>query len=45
MISPKADAEVAEGMDELLGTYERHYNPEGAVVCMDEQSVPLVKDP
>ncbi|MDE0625539.1 MAG: IS630 family transposase [Bryobacterales bacterium] len=44
MIPPQADAECAAHMEEVLETYERPYDAEQPVVCMDEQLVQLVKD-
>ena len=44
MIAPKADAEFTANMEEVLETYEKPYNPEIPVLCMDEQPVQLVKE-
>lgn len=42
VIPPEADAEFVAGMEDVLETYERAYDPECPVVCMDEQPVQLV---
>ena len=42
VIPPEANAEFAASMEEVLETYERPYDPEVPVVCMDEQPVQLV---
>ena len=44
MIPPEADAEFAASMEEVLETYQRLYDAERPVVCMDEQPVQLVKE-
>ncbi len=44
VIPPQADAEFAANMEEVLETYERPYDGEHPVVCLDEQPVQLVKD-
>ena len=44
MIPPEADAEFVAGMEEVLDTYERAYDRQRPVVCMDEQPVQLVRD-
>ena len=44
MIPPKADAEFTANMEEVLETYEKPYNPEIPVLCMDEQPVQLIKE-
>ena len=31
-------------MEDVLETYERAYNPEHPLVCMDEQPVQLIKE-
>jgi hypothetical protein len=43
-IPPKADAEFVAAMEEVLDTYERPYDPDHPVLCMDEQPVQLVKE-
>jgi len=42
VIPPKADGEFVAGMEEVLETYEKAYDPELPVVCMDEQPVQLI---
>jgi hypothetical protein len=42
VIPPEADAEFVAGMEEVLETYAKAYDPERPVVCMDEQPVQLV---
>ena len=37
MIPPEADAEFVAGMEEVLATYEKPYDPSHPVLCMDEQ--------
>lgn len=44
VIPPQADAEFAASMEEVLDTYERPYNTDIPVLCMDEQPVQLVKE-
>ena len=44
MIPPEADAEFAASMKEVLATYQRPYDAERPVVCMDEQPVQLVNE-
>ena len=44
VIPPKADAEFVANMEDVLETYEKPYNPEVPVLCMDEQPVQLVKE-
>lgn len=44
MIPPEADAEFAARMEQVLETYEKPYDPERPVVCMDEQPVQLIKE-
>ena len=44
VIPPEEDAEFAACMEEVLEAYERPYDAERPVVCMDEQPVQLVKD-
>jgi hypothetical protein len=39
VIPPEADAEFVAHMEEVLETYEKPYNPNVPVVCMDEQPV------
>ena len=42
MIPPDADGEFVANMEEVLETYEKAYDPECPVVCMDEQPVQLI---
>lgn len=42
VIPPDADGEFVAHMEEVLETYERAYNPDCPVVCMDEQPVQLI---
>jgi hypothetical protein len=42
VIPPEADGEFVAHMEEVLGTYEKAYDPTCPVVCMDEQPVQLV---
>jgi hypothetical protein len=42
VIPPEADGEFVAGMEEVLETYEKAYDPEQPVVCMDEQPVQLI---
>ncbi|MCH9035265.1 MAG: hypothetical protein IID42_12315 [Planctomycetes bacterium] len=44
VIPPEADAEFAASMEEVLDTYEKPYNADIPVLCMDEQPVQLVKE-
>lgn len=44
VIPPKADAEFVAGMEEVLDTYARPYDPACPVLCMDEQPVQLLKE-
>ena len=41
VIPPKADAEFAASMEEVLDVYARPYNPKVPVMCMDEQAIQL----
>ena len=42
VIPPEADGEFVAHREEVLGTYEKAYDPTCPVVCMDEQPVQLV---
>ena len=42
VIPPDADGEFVAHMEEVLDTYEKAYDPDCPVVCMDEQPVQLV---
>ncbi len=44
MIPPEANAEFVANMEEVLDVYERPYNSDLPVVCMDEQPVQLIKE-
>jgi hypothetical protein len=44
VIPPDADAEFVAAMEEVLDTYEKPYDPDHPVLCMDEQPVQLVKE-
>lgn len=44
VIPPQADAEFVAGMEEVLETYEKPYDPSCPVLCMDEQPVQLLKE-
>jgi len=42
VIPPDADGEFVANMEEVLATYEKAYDPDCPVVCMDEQPVQLI---
>jgi hypothetical protein len=42
VIPPDADGEFVAGMEEVLQTYEKAFDPAHPVVCMDEQPVQLI---
>ena len=44
VIPPEQDAEFVAGMEEVLETYEKAYDPQRPVLCMDEQPVQLLKE-
>jgi len=44
VIPPKADAEFAASMEEVLEVYARPYDPQHPVLCMDEQPIQLLKE-
>jgi DDE superfamily endonuclease len=44
VIPPEANAEFVAGMEEVLEIYEKPYDPQCPVVCMDEQPVQLLKE-
>jgi hypothetical protein len=44
VIPPKGDAEFVAGMEDVLETYEKPYDPQCPVLCMDEQPVQLLKE-
>jgi hypothetical protein len=41
VIPPDADGEFVAHMEEVLETYEKAYDPDSPVACMDEQPVQL----
>ena len=44
VIPPKQDAEFVACLEEVLETYEKAYDPQQPVLCMDEQPVQLLKE-
>jgi len=44
VIPPEQDAEFVASMEEVLETYEKAYDSQHPVVCMDEQPVQLLKE-
>ena len=44
VIPPKANAEFAAHMEQVLETYEKPYDSACPVLCMDEQPVQLIKE-
>jgi hypothetical protein len=44
VIPPKQDGEFVACMEEVLETYEKAYEPQHPVLCMDEQPVQLLKE-
>ena len=44
VIPPEADAEFVANMENVLETYEKPYDSNCPVICMDEQPVQLVKE-
>jgi hypothetical protein len=44
VIPPEADAEFVASMEEVLEIYEKPYDPNYPVLCMDEQPVQLLKE-
>ena len=44
MIPPEQDAEFVAQMEEVLETYAQPHDPQRPVVCMDEQTVQLVRE-
>jgi hypothetical protein len=44
VIPPETDAEFVAGMEEVLDTYAKPYDPAAPVLCMDEQPVQLLKE-
>jgi hypothetical protein len=44
VIPPECDAEFVANMEDVLHVYEKPYDPQNPVLCMDEQPVQLVKE-
>ena len=44
VIPPEANGEFVAHMEKVLETYEKAYDPENPVLCMDEQPVQLTKE-
>lgn len=44
VIPPEADGEFVAGMEEVLDTYQKAYDPKHPVLCMDEQPVQLTNE-
>ena len=44
VIPPDQDAEFVACMEDVLETYEKAYDPQQPVLCMDEQPVQLLKE-
>ena len=44
VIPPESNAEFVAGMEEVLATYAKAYDPARPVVCMDEQPIQLLKE-
>ena len=44
VLPPQADAEFVAHMEQVLDLYQKPYDPDCPVVCMDEQPVQLVKE-
>jgi hypothetical protein len=44
VIPPESDGEFVAHMEAVLETYEKAYDPTAPVLCMDEQSVQLLKE-
>src|SRR5215470_15731987 len=44
VIPPDQDAECVACMEDVLATYEKAYDPQPPVLCMDEQPVQLLKE-
>lgn len=44
VIPPESDAEFVANMEQVLETYEKPYDPQCPVLCMDEQPVQLLKE-
>jgi len=44
VIPPKNDAEFVAHMEDILEVYERPYDADNPVICMDKQPVQLIKE-
>jgi hypothetical protein len=44
VIPPERDAEFVANMEDVLDVYQRPYNPDYPVVCMDEQPTQLIQE-
>ena len=44
VIPPEQDAEFVCAMEDVLDVYQRDYDPQRPVVCLDETSKQLVKE-
>lgn len=44
MIPPEANADFVAAMEDVLEVYQRPYDPEYPVVCMDEQPIQLIQE-
>ncbi len=44
VIPPDCDAEFVANMEDVLAVYEKPYNPQVPVLCMDEQPIQLMKE-
>jgi hypothetical protein len=44
VIPPDCDAEFVANMEDVLAVYEKPYNPQVPVLCMDEQPVQLIQE-
>ena len=44
MIPPEQNADFVAHMEDVLDVYERPYDPDYPVVCMDEQPTPLIQE-
>ena len=44
VIPPDCDAEFVANMEDVLAVYEKPYDPQVPVLCMDEQPVQLIKE-
>jgi hypothetical protein len=44
VIAPEPSGEFVAHMEDVLAVYQRPYDPQSPMVCMDEQPVPLIKE-